>query len=150
MRSQARMTANETAGSRKSMLPLSTDVIRSAPRMWMSVESFEYVPRGGHASIVRLVAALDPALNVPARADLMTAAEVEPGDAQSQEWPLPLGAGMPEPFAAHASHKTRRRGPQMPHHGFEYAIERSDSGLIWQVSFQVPLAIVECRGTHYE
>jgi murein DD-endopeptidase MepM/ murein hydrolase activator NlpD len=144
------MTANENPGSLKAVLPLSADGIRSTPRLWMSVESFAYAPLDGRASLVRLVAALDPALDAPARADLMTAVEVEHGVVQNQQLPSALGAGAPEPFAAHASRQARRRGLLIPHHGFEYAIERSDSGLVWQVSFRVPLAIVECRGTHYE
>jgi murein DD-endopeptidase MepM/ murein hydrolase activator NlpD len=137
-------------GSLKAVRPASTDRVRPAPRLWMSVDSFEYSPLDGRTSLVRLVAALDPAVGAPARAQLLTAVEVEREVAQDRLRSLTLGAGALEPFATHEAHTARRRGLLMPHHGFEYAVERSDSGLVWQVSFQVPLAVVECRGTYYE
>src|SRR5919108_5661950 len=99
MRSQSRTTANEKPGSLKAVRPASTDRIRPAPRLWMSVESFEYAPLDERASLVRLVAAVDPALGAPGRADLLTAVEVELAVPQNQLLSLTLGAGAPEPFA---------------------------------------------------
>jgi murein DD-endopeptidase MepM/ murein hydrolase activator NlpD len=119
--------------------------VASAP--WLSVVEFDYSSLGRGRSVAQLLATLDSALAPPAIATLLTTVEVELPIPPNAGVPVTRGARAPWSTEAHRAFGVRRLS--VPHPGIAYAIEESESGLLWRVSFHVPLEIVACGGTQY-